>query len=336
MPWRRTRAAWPVWVSEVMLQQTQVATATPYWERFMARFPRPADCAAAPLADVLALWAGLGYYRRARALHAAAQVVVREHGGEVPLVADAFAALPGVGRYTTAAVMSIAARARLAVLDGNVSRVLARWHARAWQVRVPADARALWDAAQAAMPAGRTDPGEWNQAMMELGALVCVPRGPRCDACPVAAWCAARAQGRAEAYPPPAARRATERQRRAIAWIERGGRVLMTQRRGALLDGLWEPPGAELRDGEDAAAALLGTLRALGVRAAVRDSGVRVRHTITHRAIEVEVWRGRAGGAKVGRADVRYLAPGGDGPAQTALVRKAARAVRDADGEGGR
>jgi A/G-specific adenine glycosylase len=312
-----------------MLQQTQVATATPYFTRFIARWPDVRSFAAASLDDVLAAWAGLGYYRRARMLHAAAVTVVREHGGRVPGDPAAFAALPGVGRYTTGAVMSLGFGHALPVLDGNVARVFARWEARPWQVKRPADARALWALAASRVPA--RDAGAWNEALMELGATVCTPRAPRCDACPVSRGCRAFALGRAERYPPAAARRTSERQRRAVAWIERRGRVLVTPRRGALLDGLWEPPGVELDPGADARRALAARLRALGVRARLIDSGARVRHTITHRTIDVELWRGDARPApRAGRA-LRWADPKERALALTALTRKLA--ARRGDGE---
>ncbi len=328
LPWRRTRDPWAIWVSEIMLQQTQVATATPYWERFVRAWPDPRALARAPLDDVLAAWAGLGYYRRARLLHAAAGEVVREHGGEVPADPDAFAGLPGVGRYTLGAVMSIGFRRPLPVLDGNVARVFARWDAKDWQVKRPADARALWALAEARMPRTGADPGAWNQSLMELGATLCTPRAPRCEACPVARWCVAHARGTPEAFPPPAARRAAERVRRAVAWIESRGRVLVTRREGALLDGLWEPPGVELAAGADAARGLAKRLRALGVRATLQPTGVRVKHSITHRAIEVELLRGRVAGRVQLRETLRWADPGARDIALTALTRKLAALAR--------
>ena len=334
LPWRTTRDPWRIWVSEIMLQQTRVDTVTPYYERFVARFPDARALAVAPLDDVLALWSGLGYYRRARHLHEAARTVVREHAGRVPREPGAFAALPGVGRYTLGAVLSIAYGQALPALDGNVARVLARWYARPWQVKRSADAKALWALAESLVPgrggrvgrAGRA--GDWNQALMELGATVCTPRAPRCGECPVARHCRAFGAGRPEAYPPAARHRVTERVRRAVAWLERGGRVLVTRRRGALLDGLWEPPGVELSPGEDATRALAALLRALGVRARLADSGERVRHAITHRAIEVELWRGSPVGRVPGVKALRWADPRSRELALTALTRKLAAKLR--------
>src|SRR6185503_20273858 len=182
MPWRRTREPYPVWLSEIMLQQTQVATARPYYERFLKRFPTLDALADARPAEVLSAWSGLGYYRRARHLHEAVRRVRRDHGGRVPDDPEAFGALPGVGRYTTAAVLSICFDRPLAVLDGNVARVLSRLYALHESVRDPRGARRLWERAQALVPA--RNPGDWNQAVMELGAVICTPRAPRCGACP--------------------------------------------------------------------------------------------------------------------------------------------------------
>lgn len=325
LPWRRTRDPYRVWVSEVMLQQTQVATATSYYERFVARFPDVASLAAAAADDVLAAWAGLGYYRRARHLHAAARTVVREHGGKVPARAQAFAALPGVGRYTLGAVQSIGFGARLPVVDGNVARVLARWSARPLQLKSSAGARALWELAGrlVAAPQAAHAPGDWNQALMELGATVCTPRAPRCGDCPVRRGCRAFALGRPDEFPPAAARRGRVRVRRAVAIVSRGGRLLVARREGALLERLWEPPGVELALGDSAAPALRARLASLGVRADLRDTGIRVRHVITHRAIEVELWTGALRGPRRTGALLRWTDPRTRELALTALSRRA-------------
>src|SRR5262245_25637345 len=293
LPWRATRDPYRVWVSEVMLQQTQVATAQPYYERFVQRFPSVRALARAPLDRVLAAWSGLGYYRRARHLHEAAGIVVREHAGRVPSEPRAFGALPGVGRYTVGAVLSIGFGAPLPVLDGNVARVLSRLAARPWSVKRTPDAGAVWAEAERLLDRG--SPGDWNQALMELGATVCTPRAPRCDACPVQRHCRAHALGREETFPPAAPRRATERVRRAVALVERSGQVLLVKREGTLLTGLWEPPGVELAGREGARQPLARALAALGIRGALARTPPRIRHVITHRAIEVEVWRCEAG-----------------------------------------
>jgi len=323
LPWRGSRDPYRVWVSEVMLQQTRVATAISFYQNFLDRFPTVESLARARPPDVLAAWAGLGYYRRARDLHAAAGLVVRDHGGRVPEEAEAFGRLPGVGRYTTGAVLSIAFDRPLPALDGNVARVLARLYALRASVREPRGARRLWTLAAALVP-GR-GPGEWNQALMELGATLCLPRAPRCGECPVRRWCRARALGRVEAFPPLVSRRAGERVRRAVALIARGPRVLMVRREGALLAGLWEPPGIELADGAGGPAtrgALASALRRLGVRARLEPTGRRVQHTITHRAIQVEVWRGILEGPVQRPQDLRWVDPARRVVALTALARK--------------
>src|SRR5512136_569268 len=209
LPWRGVRDPYRIWVSEVMLQQTRIATATPYYHAFLGRFPTLAALARARPADVLEAWSGLGYYRRARSLHAAAREVVREHGGRVPDDPAAFERLPGVGRYTAGAVLSIAYGRPLPALDGNAARVLSRLEALPATMRDPAGARRLWALAAARVPADR--PGDWNQALMELGATVCTPRAPRCAACPLRRHCRALALGRVDRLPPPAVRRAGER-----------------------------------------------------------------------------------------------------------------------------
>jgi A/G-specific adenine glycosylase len=335
LPWRESRDPYRVWVSEIMLQQTQVATATPYYERFVKLFPDVRALARARPERVLAAWAGLGYYRRARHLHEAAGIVVREHAGRVPSEPRAFGALPGVGRYTMGAVLSIGFGSCLPVLDGNVARVLARLFARPLTVKRAADARTLWAMAEALLPeapagTGRApargsgnDPGDWNQALMELGATLCTPRAPRCGDCPIRAHCRAFALGRAEAFPPVAEGRASERLRRAVVLVENAGRTLVVRREGALLDGLWEPPGVELPVGRPAGAALTRALGALGLSARLADTGQVLRHVITHRSIAVEVWRAvRVAGTLRAGSAARWVPPGSRTLALTALGRR--------------
>jgi A/G-specific adenine glycosylase len=322
MPWRGIRDPYRIWVSEVMLQQTQVATARPFYQRFIARFPTLRALSRATEAAVLASWAGLGYYRRARNLREAARIVVREHAGRLPDDPGAFGQLPGAGRYTTGAVLSIAFDRSLPALDGNVARVLSRLFALRAAIREPRGAKALWAIAEALVPARGA--GDWNQAIMELGAVVCLPRTPRCDACPVRGQCRARALGRVDEFPPVPVRRATERRRRAVALIERGGRMLVVRRSGPLLEGLWEPPGVDLEPGVRARHALAAELARHGVRARLEPTGHVLRHTITHRAIEVEVWRAHPIGAPPRAPRRRYVDAGTRRVALTALARKLA------------
>jgi A/G-specific adenine glycosylase len=291
LPWRHDRDPYRVWVSEVMLQQTQVATVIPYYERFLARFPDVHALARAPLDDVLKLWEGLGYYARARNLHRAAADVVSKHDGRVPGDPAAFRALPGVGVYMTAAVQSIAFGAPLAVVDGNVKRVMARLFAIGDSVDRTAGARAVEEAAQALLAAD--DPGSYNQAVMELGAMVCRPVSPACAQCPVMNACAARAAGDPEAYPVRDARRKVPRARIAVGVVSDGARVLITRRaETGMLGGLWEFPGGKIRRGETPEAACEREIREeVGLRVQVRERIARVQHSYSHLNVEIEVFR---------------------------------------------
>jgi A/G-specific adenine glycosylase len=193
MPWRSDPQPYFVWISEIMLQQTQVATVLPYFKRFIDSFPTIDALADAEEADLMRHWEGLGYYRRARSLHAAAKKIVAEHGGEFPTTFDDVLALPGVGRYTAGAILSISAQERLPILEGNTNRVFSRWISLR---QPPAQKQAnelLWKVAETMLP--RSEPGIFNQAAMELGALVCIPRTPKCGECPVAGMCSARRDG---------------------------------------------------------------------------------------------------------------------------------------------
>jgi len=263
-----------------MLQQTRVETVVPYYERFLARFPTVEALAEAGEADVLREWAGLGYYARARNLHRAAALVVRDHGAELPRDADSLATLPGVGRYTVGALRSIAFGARAAVVDGNVRRVLARVRGLA----KPSDTE-LWRLAEALVP--DESPGDWNQALMELGATVCLPKQPRCGDCPVAAGCAAHASGAPERFPAPAKRAAVRRSAAVAGVLVRAGRTLLWRRPSeGLYGGLWELPTVPSGDGKALAAELL---RRTGLRAAPGASLGRLRHRLTHLDLRLEV-----------------------------------------------
>jgi A/G-specific adenine glycosylase len=323
LPWRGERDPYRVWLSEVMLQQTRVATVTSYYHAFLERFPTLESLARAREAEVLTAWAGLGYYRRARQLREAARLVVREHGGRVPGEPAVFARLPGVGRYTLGAVLSIAFDRALPALDGNVARVLSRLRALRATLREPRGAQALWALATALVPARR--PGDWNQALMELGATVCTPRVPRCGECPVSRWCRAFALDRVAAFPPVFARRAVEEVRQAVVLIERRGRMLVARREGPLLAGLWEPPGVELASRRSARRALDARLAGLGLRARLAPAGTIIRYTITHRDITAEVWRGELAGSLPRSARLRWVDPRDPGVALTALAMKVAR-----------
>ncbi|HPD17407.1 MAG TPA: A/G-specific adenine glycosylase [Planctomycetota bacterium] len=249
LPWRRTRDPYRIWLAEVMLQQTRVDAVIPYYRRFLSRFPTLTALAAAPLEEVLWAWAGLGYYARARNLHAAARRVVAEHGGRVPRDLEELRALPGVGRYTAGAVLSIAFDVPAPVLDGNVARVLARLLRLRGDIRAAATQRRLWRVAEQLIPSGRA--GDFNQAMMELGALVCTPARPRCPRCPAARLCGAFLHGEQEELPRKARRGPVPHFDVGVGLVWRRGRVLIARRPpSGLLGGLWEFPGGKREEGE--------------------------------------------------------------------------------------
>ena len=278
LPWRRSRDPYAIWLSEIMLQQTRVETVIPYFARFLARFPDVRTLAAAPEADVLAAWSGLGYYRRARLLHRGAKVVA-DAGGDVPRTRAALLDVPGIGRYTAGAIASIAFGEAVGLVDGNVARVLARLFAIEDDVKKSlkrferlADTLVSPD-----------DPGAFNQALMELGATVCTPRSPRCDACPVASMCQARAEGRQASLPVVSAKAASPTvAQRALVLVRGSAFVLMRRSARGIFAGLWEPPRFEATARAETAA-----LRQLGVRGASRVGGVV--HVLTHRRLEIDV-----------------------------------------------
>jgi len=239
LPWQHPRDAWRVWVSEIMLQQTRVETVIGYFERFMARFPDVAALAAAPLDDVLALWSGLGYYARARNLHAAAGRVVDEFGGRLPDDIDTLATLPGIGRSTAAAIVAQAFGRRAVILDGNVKRVLARHAAVVGWPGSSAVERQLWDQAERRTP--EHSAVDYSQAIMDLGAAVCTPRAPRCPECPVVDDCQARRRGLHEELPTPRPRRRLpERASCFLILRDPDARVLLERRPpSGIWGGLW-------------------------------------------------------------------------------------------------
>lgn len=261
LPWQHPRSPYRVWVSEVMLQQTRVATVIPYFERFVAALPDVAALAAAPNDRVLSLWAGLGYYRRALQLHATARLCVARHDGELPADFEGLMALPGIGRSTAGAIMAQAHGRPYAILDGNVKRVLARFHGiRGWPGSAAVEAR-LWTEARAHLPAARS--ADYAQALMDLGATICTRAQPDCGHCPLAALCVARRGGSTAQLPTPRPHRAIQ-ERRAIFVVlrDRGGRVLLVRRPIAgVWPGLWCFPDAP---DEAAATRLAGSLADLG------------------------------------------------------------------------
>ncbi len=282
LPWRGQGDPYRVWVAEIMLQQTRRQAVIPYYRRFLERFPTVQALAAADLADVLRAWEGLGYYARARALHAAARRVVEEFGGQLPAERRALLSLPGIGAYTAGAILSLAFGQDEPVLDGNVRRVLCRL---AW-VREdpgrPSVVRDLWATARALLVSGRA--GRVNEALMELGATVCLPRAPHCPACPLAGLCRAHAAAAEESVPVRRPRPPLPHHQVTAAVIVQQGRLLLAQRhQDDLLGGLWEFPGGTCAEGEELAACLRREIaEELGVEIAVGPLLAALPHAYTH------------------------------------------------------
>jgi A/G-specific adenine glycosylase len=238
MPWQESRDPYRIWISEIMLQQTQVATVIPYYDRFMKRFPTVAALASAPLDDVLALWSGLGYYSRARNLHRAAVTIRDVHHGQFPETVQAIEALPGIGRSTAAAIAVFAFGAREAILDGNVKRVLARVCGIAGYPGDSGTADRLWQAAERLLP--ERDVEAYTQGLMDLGATVCLRRRPLCDRCPAAARCVALAQNRTHELPSPRPRKPLPHRATVMLVLEHAGKVLLEKRPApGIWGGLW-------------------------------------------------------------------------------------------------
>lgn len=274
LPWQGERDPYRVWLSEIMLQQTQVATVRAYYARFLARFPDVAALAAAPLDEVLALWSGLGYYSRARHLHRCAQEVVAHHGGRFPASAEALAELPGIGRSTAAAIAAFCFGERAAILDGNVRRVLARALGYGEDLASARHERALWQRAAALLPAATADMPAYTQGLMDLGATLCLPRTPSCEPCPLHAQCVARREGAPERYPVRTRRLRRGRREHWWLWLEHAGSVWLQQRPASgVWAGLWSLPLFE------EPAALDAALSALGAEAEALPA---VEHALTH------------------------------------------------------
>ncbi len=284
LPWQRERTPYRVWVAEIMLQQTQVGTVVPYFERFMARFPDLETLARADLDEVLHLWSGLGYYARARNLHRAAGLVVRDHGGVLPDDVERIQRLPGVGRSTAAAIVAQGYGRRAAILDANVKRVLARRRRVAGAVASAATLDALWRLAESHTPAARV--ADYTQAIMDLGATVCRRTRPRCAACPVRADCEAHAAGDPERFPakPPRRKRRLERSRFFVV-VDPDGACLLEQRPpDGIWGGLWSPP--ERAAGESVSAFLGQAGIGADLVDEIRQAGV-FRHGFTHYDLDV-------------------------------------------------
>jgi A/G-specific adenine glycosylase len=305
LPWRRTRDPYAIWVSEIMLQQTQVKTVLPYWQRWMRALPTVRALAQAKPQRIHKLWEGLGYYSRARNLLQAARLVVEQHNGEVPAKFEELLALPGIGRYTAGAVCSIAFNQPAPILDGNVLRVLTRLFALHGNPREKKVNARLWDLAAGLV--GQADEmqqragqnkaarvrkdccSQFNQALMELGALVCTPTRPRCDECPVVTHCLAHNRGRVETFPE-LQRRSSPTPKRCVAFVvERRGRFLVRQRPAGVVNAhFWEFPNLELGLGESQLKEF--AFRTLGAKPRHLEPLCRIKHSITRYRITLEVF----------------------------------------------
>jgi len=305
LPWRRTKDPYRIWISEIMLQQTRVAAVIPYYERFLERFPNVQALAEAPQEEVLRLWSGLGYYSRARNLQAAAQQIVARHGGEFPLDEESILALPGVGSYTGAAILSIAFGARRAVLDGNVARVLARLGAIRGDLRETKPWQSLQKTADELLDP--QSPCDWNQAIMELGAIVCTPRAPQCLLCPVNKFCRARQSGEPESYPAKRKKRDAVQITLAAAvfWTAEGKTLLLPPPRAkngkpaaddvaTLVSRMWHFPTVAVRENppEELRSFLGGILSSKNGELSLEPLG-KVRHAVTYRNVTVLPFRAR-------------------------------------------
>ena len=283
LPWQRDPTPYRVWISEIMLQQTQVSTVVPYYEAFMKRFPDVTALAGAPIDDVLHLWSGLGYYARARNLHRAARVIVEEHGGVFPTQLQDVEELPGIGRSTAAAISALSRGERHAILDGNVKRVLARHFGVEGFPGQPAVNAQLWARAEECTPVARV--AEYTQAIMDLGAMVCVRRRPLCPACPLARSCVARATGRQESLPTPRPRKERPSRRTFMLIAIRAGQFVLLERRPpqGIWGGLWglpEFPSAE--------AAMEWSARELRSEAGPRETLAPLHHAFTHFDLQID------------------------------------------------
>lgn len=291
MAWRDTRDPYRIWVSEVMLQQTRVATVGPYYRRFLAAFPDPGALARAPLSRVLKVWEGLGYYTRARNLHRAARIVARDLGGRFPDTVEGWMALPGVGRSTAGAIAAIAFGRDAPILDGNAKRVLARLGGIRGNLSAAPAQRALWNLSEALILPGKGR--ETALAVMDLGSLLCLPRDPACPRCPLSTWCAAFREGIQASIPPRGGKPALPRREWAVALVRDGsGRVLLRRRPpGGLLGGLWEFPGVDVtgrRAGTQAIAE--GIFRETGIRVVPRRRLPPVPHAYSHFRVVLVPW----------------------------------------------
>lgn len=282
LPWRHERTPYTCWVSEIMLQQTRVETVIPYYERWMRRFPDVSSLAAASEEEVLKEWEGLGYYTRARSLHKCARLLAERYGGELPKNAAALRALPGIGPYTAGAIASTAFNLPEAALDGNIRRIYARIYDVSEPVKLPETEKRLWDYAREHLSPER--PGDMNEALMDLGATICVPAAPNCLICPIREICLASQNGTAAERPVQLTAAPVPHYTVAAAVIRQGERVLIAKRPSkGLLGGMWEYPGGKLEAGESLSECVQREIREeLGVEIRVGAVVGTYRHAYTH------------------------------------------------------
>jgi A/G-specific adenine glycosylase len=325
LPWQSSRDPYAIWLSEIMLQQTQVATVIPYYERFLTRFRDVFSLARAPLDEVMTLWSGLGYYSRARNLHAAAQVLVREHEGRIPRAREVLQTLPGIGRSTAAAIAALAYGAREAILDGNVKRVLARHFAVRGYPGSPPVERRLWKLAESLLP--RRGNARYTQAMMDLGATLCRQRVPECARCPVARTCAALRLNAVERFPEPRPRKALPVKRTAMLLLVHRGDVLLERRPASgIWGGLWCLP--QMAAGADPARHCAARF---GATLASIERLPEVAHGFTHFSLRIRPVLCEVGKLepRAGEPGLVWLAPGeAAGGAVPAPVRRLLLAAR--------
>ena len=292
MPWRGEADPYKIWISEIMLQQTQVQQATPYFRNFISLFPTVYDLAKADQQEVLKAWEGLGYYSRARNLHAAAKMVVKEFDGQVPDTYDEIIKLKGVGPYTAAAVTSIAFGKPNAVVDGNVIRVITRYYGIEDDTRSSKTRRQVQELADELID--KQHPGDFNQALMELGSEICTPSKPKCDSCPIQAGCTASKMAKTDSIPYKSPAKKKPHYTIGVGIIERDqdGKILIALRPNeAMLGGLWEFPGGKQEDGEDIQETVERELKEeLGVEVKAYKELTHLKHTYSHFSITMHAW----------------------------------------------
>lgn len=293
LPWRRSRDPYAIWVSEIMLQQTQVKTVLPYFERWMKTFPTVEDLASAPESKVLKLWEGLGYYSRAKNLKKAAALVTDQYAGKLPSTRKEILALPGIGPYTAGAILSIAFGLRAPVLDGNVKRVLSRLLRLNENGKTSKSEKILWAEAERLLP--EKDVGDFNQALMELGAQVCLPQKPQCVICPLKKICQAFLQTDVENFPPPKPQPVIQKIEVSAAVLFQHGKVYIQQRvEKGLMAGLWEFPGGKIEEGESPEECIVREIREeLGPEMEIEGKMTTIRHSYTQFRVTLHVFKGR-------------------------------------------